>query len=156
MAVIKGSDLMLFVGGKSIAYATNHTLTMTAETADISSKDHGIWGASEVSKYTWEISTENLFTAEDFDKMFESMIQGKPIQVRFGLKIEQTDMSKNVADGETALPYWTSQNSFYEGKVIVTSLTANANNGENATYSVTLTGTGSIKKTAIVSGSENA
>jgi len=31
--------------------------------------------------------------------------------------------------------------------VIITSLTANANNGENATYSVTLTGTGSIKKT---------
>ena len=58
-------------------------------------------------------------------------------------------MSKNVADGDTSLPYWTSQNTFYEGKVIITSLTANANNGGNATYSITLTGTGSIKKTAI-------
>lgn len=33
----------------------------------------------------------------------------------------------------------------YMGKVYITSLTANANTGENATYSVTLTGTGSIK-----------
>ena len=48
--IIKGRDLMLFDNdGHSYAYATNHTLTITAETVDISSKDHGIRGASEVS-----------------------------------------------------------------------------------------------------------
>lgn len=58
--IIKGRDLMLFDNdGHSYAYATNHTLTITAETVDISSKDHGIWGASEVSKYSWEITSEN-------------------------------------------------------------------------------------------------
>lgn len=75
------------------------------------------------------------------------MLAGNAITVRFGLKTEQTDNTKNVADGDTSLPYWTSQKTYYEGKVIITSLVANANNGENATYSVTLTGTGSIKKT---------
>lgn len=146
--IIQGRDLMLFDNdGHSYAYATNHTLTMTAETTDISSKDHGIWGASEVSKYTWEITSENLYTVDAYDEMFDAMIAATPITVRFGLKTEQVDMSKNVADGDLALPYWTSQSSYYEGKVIITSLTANANNGENATFSVTLTGTGSIKKT---------
>lgn len=148
--IIKGRDLMLFdSNGHSYAYATNHTLTITAETSDISSKDHGIWGASEVSKYTWEITSENLFTSDAYDSMFDAMLAGEAIKVRFGLKTEQADKSKNVADGDTALPFWTSQSTFYEGNVIITSLTANANNGENATYSVTLTGSGSIKKTAV-------
>nr|DAW52084.1 MAG TPA: major tail protein [Caudoviricetes sp.] len=146
--IIKGRDLMLFDNdGHSYAYATNHTLTITAETVDVSSKDHGVWGASEVSKYSWEITSENLFTSEDYDKLFDSMLASKAITVRFGLKTDQTDNTKNVADGDTSLPYWTSQKTYYEGKVIITSLVANANNGENATYSVTLTGTGSIKKT---------
>ena len=49
--IIKGRDLMLFDStGKSYAFATNHTLTLTAETTDVSSKDHGIWSGSEVSK----------------------------------------------------------------------------------------------------------
>ena len=146
--IIKGRDLMLFDSdGHSYAYATNHTLTITAETTDVSSKDHGVWGASEVSKYSWEITSENLFTSSDYDKMFDAMLKGDAITVRFGLKTDPVDTSKNVADGDTSLPYWTSQNTYYEGKVLITSLVANANNGENATYSITLTGTGSIKKT---------
>ena len=146
--IIKGRDLMLFdSNGHSYAYATAHTLTITAETTDVSSKDHGVWGASEVSKYSWEITSENLFTSNDYDTLFDSMLAGDAITIRFGLKTDQTDTSKNVADGDTSLPYWTSQNTYYEGKVLITSLVANANNGENATYTITLTGTGSIKKT---------
>ena len=65
--IIKGNDLMLFDNeGKSYAYATNHTLTINSELADVSSKDHGIWGASEVVKYTWEIQTENLYRETDY------------------------------------------------------------------------------------------
>ena len=145
--IIKGKDLMLFDNaGNSYAYATNHTLTITAETSDISSKDHGIWGASEISKYTWEITSENLFTTDSYNAMFDNMLTGSAITVRFGIK-SQTDNTKTVADGD--LEKWTSATKgYYEGKVFITSLTANANNGENATYSVTLTGTGKISRNA--------
>lgn len=143
--IIKGRDLMLFNNdGQSYAYATNHTLTITAETADISSKDHGIWGGSEVTRYTWEITSENLYTSDAYDEMFDTMLTGEPVTVRFGLKAEN-DNSKSVADGD--YEFWTSGSSYYEGNVVITSLVANANNGENATFSVTLTGSGSIKKT---------
>lgn len=143
--IIKGKDLMLFDStGNSYAYATNHTLTITAETSDISSKDHGIWGASEISKYSWEITSENLFTVDGYNSMFDNMLTGNAITVRFGLK-KETDNSKTVADGD--LNKWTaSTTGYYEGKVFITSLTANANNGENATYSVTLTGSGKITR----------
>ena len=86
---IKGRDLMLFNSdGHSYAYATNHTLTITAETTDVSSKDHGVWGASEVSRYTWEITSENLYTTDEYDSMFDTMLAGSAITVRFGLKTD--------------------------------------------------------------------
>lgn len=148
--IIKGRDLMLFDNdGHSYAYATNHTFTMTAETSDISTKDHGVWGAAEISKYSWEITSENLYTTEDYDKLFTAMTAGNAITIRFGLKTPSADPAITPADGNSALPYWTSQNSFYQGKALITSLVANANNGENATYSITLTGVGAISKTTV-------
>ena len=60
--IIKGDELMLFNGEHSIAYATSHTLTISGNAIDISSKDHGFWGASEVGNITWEITSENLWT----------------------------------------------------------------------------------------------
>ena len=41
MSVIKGGDLMLFVNGKSIGFATSHTLSISAETKETTSKDSG-------------------------------------------------------------------------------------------------------------------
>lgn len=147
--IIKGRDLMVFDNdGHSYAYATNHTFTMTAETMDISTKDHGIWSGSEVSKFSWEITSENLYTVKDYDKLFTAMVSGQPIKIRFGLKTDQTDMTQNVADGSTSLQFWTAGSTYYEGSAIITSLVTNSNNGENATYSITFHGTGSIKKTS--------
>lgn len=163
--LIKGDDLMLFNGttGKSYAYATAHTLTITADTADTSSKDHGVWTGNEVSKISWEITSENLYTSEGFDALFDDMINRKAIDVAFGLK-QQGEADKTVADGDyvnwtpeykadatgapTAPAADTTTSKMYMGQVYITSLTANANTGENATYSVTLTGTGSIKHAA--------
>lgn len=162
--IIKGDDLMLFNGtsGKSYAFATAHTLTITADTADTSSKDHGVWTGNEVAKISWEITSENLYTTEGFDSLFNDMINRKPIDVIFGLK-QKGEADKTVADGDysnwtpeykadttgkpTAPETDTTTSNMYMGSAYITSLTANANTGENATYSVTLTGTGSIKHT---------
>lgn len=145
--IIKGRDLMLFNdAGHSYAYATNHTLSINADLTDISSKDHSIWGASEIGKYNWEITSENLYTVTEYDQLFDVMIVGQPITVRFGLKATPADPDMVPADGDASLPYWSSTNTYYEGKVVISSLVTNANNGENATYSVTLTGNGKLKK----------
>ena len=162
---IKGDDLMLFNGetGKSYAFATAHTLTITADTADTSSKDHGVWTGNEVAKISWEITSENLYTSEGFNDLFDSLINRKAIEVVFGLK-QKGKADSTVADGDysnwtpdygAAVPESdnpeapstdTTTKDMYMGSAYITSLTANANTGENATYSVTLTGTGSIKR----------
>lgn len=153
--IIKGDDLMLFdAQGKSYAYATAHTLTITADTSDTSSKDHGVWKGNEVSKISWEITSENLFTEDAYDTLFDSMINRTAITCAFGLK-KDGDADKTVADGdytnwtpdyEGATPASAKAKKVYTGTAYITSLTANANTGENATFSITLTGTGSIKK----------
>lgn len=144
----KGDDLMLFdAAGKSMAFATSHVLTITGETTDVTSKDHGIWQGNEVSKFNWEITSENLYTMDLYDDLFDKMMSREPMTVYFGKK-KENDPDKSVADGD--YPNWTvdaGANKYVRtGKVLITSLVANANTGENATCSVTLTGTGKISK----------
>lgn len=145
--ILKGDELMLFKDKKSIAYATSHVLTITGNTVDIASKDHGFWGASEVGSLTWEITSENLYTQDAYDTLFDAMVACTPIDVAFG-KVANYD--KNGINNETAnwAPDTATEGSVKYGKAIITSLVANANTGENATFSITLTGQGAITKTA--------
>ena len=141
--IIKGDDLMLFdADGHSIAFATSHTLTITADAADINSKDHGQWGASEINKINWEISSENLYTVDAYNTLFDTMISRTSVDVYFAKKAETG--TGTVADGD--YQFWTNATGGYKGKVYITSLTANAATGENATFSVTLKGTGKIER----------
>ena len=139
---------MVFMNGKSIAFATSHSLSLSSNTVDIASKDHGFWGASEVGSLTWEITSENLYTQDAYDELFDAMVACEPIDVAFG-KVANYD--KNGIDNSTTdwAPDTTpGTGSVKYGKAVITSLVANANTGENATFSITLTGQGAISKTA--------
>ena len=145
---IKGDDLMMFDNaGKSIAFATSHTLTISADTADTSTKDHGVWGSTEVNKLSWELSSDNLYVVDEFDKLVEAMMSRQPVKIYFGLK-KENDPTKTVADGD--YENWTVASGAYSGDAIITSINANANTGENATYSVSYKGVGKLVKVTTV------
>lgn len=141
--ITKGDQLMLFVGGKSIAFATAHTLALTTNTTDIASKDHGIYGAKDVSTITWEITTENLFAESDYATLVDSMLAGQTVDVVFA---NAASWVKTGIDNSSKT--WTPDTTGTQlsGKALITSLTANANTGENATFSATFTGVGAISK----------
>ena len=144
--IIHGDQLMLFDStGKALAYATSHTLTLTGNTVDISSKDHGFWGASEVGSVTWEITTENLYTDDDYDKLFDMMITAEPVTIAFA-KASNYDKNGLTSTGGTVEAWTPDQKNYRSGKAVITSLTLNANTGENATYSATFTGNGALIK----------
>ena len=146
--IVKGDELMLFKDNKSLAYATSHTLTINANTTDISSKDHGYWGASEVGNITWEITSDNLYVDSEYDALFSTLVTKEPITVTFGHADSYNP--NGLADTSTNWVLDTSVGSkYYEGKAIVSTLTTNANTGENATYSVTLTGTGALQQKTV-------
>lgn len=170
--IISGDDLQLFSSdGTSLGYATSHTLTITGEVQSTSSKDHGAFTGNKVNKISWEATTQNLYTEEEYDALFDAMIKRKPVAIFFGLKtpLGDTELEKTVADDD--FEAWSvsniahvsgastthvasySENSTatgsvnaYTGKVYITSLVSNADTGANATYTATFTGTGKIAK----------
>lgn len=77
------------------------------------------------------------------------MLAGDSMTVKFGLKQTPTPPDATVADSAD-LANWSAGTHYYTGDALITSLTANANNGDNATYSVTLTGVSQIKKVGTV------
>ena len=143
--IIKGDELQLFYDGNAFAWATSHTLTLTGNTVDIATKDHGSWGASEIGNITWEITSENLYSEDDYDTLFDLMVQKEPIDVVFA-KVSNYDPDGLTRVGGNVAAWEYSNTNYRTGKAVISSLTANANTGENATYSLTLTGAGPLTK----------
>lgn len=153
MSVIKGGDLMLFVGGKSIAYATSHSLSISADTKETSSKDSGgKWQTSEVGTLSWTCSSENLCgnstAGIGFDELFEYMVDRKPITGVFALEGDSTNFDEGKLDAVPTAGWKPKANDGYTGQMIITNLEKNAPNGENATIKVDFTGVGALTKIA--------
>lgn len=156
--------------GKSIGYATNHVLSITTEQATTTSKDHGSYGGVKVNTINWEITSDNLFSTEEYESLFDTLMSKKAVIVHFGLKTVPSDETLTVANDD--YNHWSmspTQNGAssttqsvgsysdttdgvstathgFVGKAFITSLTANAAVGENATFSVSFTGDGALKK----------
>ena len=141
---LKGKDLMLFVKGKAIALATNHTLKLTADTSDSSTKDSGQWGDEEITKMSWEVTSENVCSADadvnSYEAMLDLMIAGEPVDVKFGIPA-------NISPNEVPDGGWTAPTTYYGGSALIKSVDVNAPNGENATMSISLGGKGQLTKT---------
>lgn len=142
--VVAGKDLMIFVDGKATALATSHRLSITADTSEAASKDDGAWGSSTVTKMRWEGSTEALVSmdesAESFDKMFDAMMERKPVTIVSGRPDNATD------DGVPEEGWIAPTTNYYQGDALITSLERNDPNGDNSTMTVTFTGVGKLER----------
>jgi predicted secreted protein len=144
---------MLFINNKPLAFATSHTFNLTGNTVDIASKDHGIFGASEIGSITWEITSENLYCDEEngiqaYDTLYDAMLNREPITVVFGKagNYDENGLARGGNLDPSAPTEWEADTTYRTGNAVITSLNLNANVSENATYSVTLTGSGAITK----------
>lgn len=156
---INGSDLMVFikVGGtfKSIAYAKTHTLDVTLNTIDTSTKDNGNgrWQDNEPGLASWTMSSENLIgddgeNGATIDDLFEIMLKREKVEVAFSLQSNMPDYASKL-DKEFVVPEggWTPDTANqYAGSALITSLNATGANGEKASASVTFTGCGNLRK----------
>ena len=146
---IRGEELMIFYTDslnhkRSIAFATNHTMTIQASTSSDSNKDEGgFWEAGDIQSMNWSISTENLNCGDNFDTLFDIMVAGKPIDVVFGFKKENQRSLDNLS-------YWTpddfNKGSQFVGKATISNLQLNAPSGENSSLTADFTGVGELKR----------
>ena len=149
--VINGSDLMLFITSgsttKSIAFATSHKLTISAETVETSSKaSGGKWTNKAVRKLSWNTSTENLYSLSgagaSYDDLFKLMTDRTEIDIVFSLEKDYATKADEVPTSG-----WTPSTNQYKGKAVITSLELNAPNGDNATFSASFEGVGALTST---------
>ena len=143
---VLGKDMMLFVEAKALALATSCKLGLSAETIDTQSKDSGIWTEKDIKKLSWNASSENVFSADadanSYDKLFALFIAHKPVTLKFGI-VGNPDVNEMPAAG------WTLANGAYTGKAVITSLEANAPDGDKATFSISFEGTGALTTEAV-------
>ena len=138
--IILGTDLMLFADGKALGAATSCKLAISANSLETSSKDSGKWTSKQAAKLSWNCSSENLFIMEDYAKLVDTMIERTPITIHFST-VSNADSDNGVPEGG-----WSKESNGYTGKAIITSIDATANDGDNATYSVSLEGSGALTK----------
>lgn len=125
-------------GYKSMAHATNHTLNLSRNELDVSDKDSGEFGDTELGQISWDIQSENTVVIEDYETMLDAFLAGEVLDLVFGLKQE--------AQQEAPAAGWTPGTGGYEGKAVITSMTANAPAADKATYNVTFKGKGALTK----------
>ena len=175
--VIKGGDLMLFLKEangtvKSIAFATSHTLTVSTDTQQTSTKDDG--GKFQSSDYgiiSWNLSSENLASYDgagyNYQDLIDLMLSQTKVTATFtiegssGSSYPYSSKLNSVDDatGDVWAPgitgnigSTTGKSLGYTGTVLITSVEVNAPNGENATFTVQLQGDGPLTKTTASSG----
>lgn len=144
---IKGKALMLALklGGTSyrtIAGSTGHSLTVSLQTADVSTKDENDMSIDkEVTGKSISLSTENLIAMSPGEgvgvyELMEVLMRGTPVEMSFGYY-------QNAVGMESAGQNWgAASRLLVNGTFLVSSLSVNASNKDNATYSAEFSGQG--------------
>ena len=132
MAILNATDCVLSVttGGslQAVAHATSASISMSMDLRDSTTKVSGGYSASLGGLRSWELSGDAFveigsITGADIEELWTIWDARSPVAVKFG------------ASGME-----------YTGSAFITSISIDAGVEENATYSISLTGTGSLAK----------
>ena len=148
--IIKGGHLMVFVKDgatyKPIAFATSHTFSKTLNTQEISCKDFGDVAAVIPQNYSWTMQTDNLYSINGYKAVNNAFKNMSKVKVYFGESTyNQATAQASIVDVDGATD-WAIAGFGEEGDAYITSLDVTASAGENATFSATFTGTGTLSE----------
>lgn len=145
--IVKGSVLMLFIDDnntyKPVAFATSHSLSVTVNTTEVSTKDHGAYPAVVANTISWSVTTENLYS-DTSEAALMALVKAKtPVHIKFAKASNWTD--EGIVGNEN--PEWTAASTVVaEGDALITSLSINAPAGDNATMTAEFTGIGALNE----------
>ena len=130
MAVTKGLDILIYVGQdsnkKAIGGQKGCTLSMEADTIDVSNKNDFGWASTIGGAKSWTVSCDGQFIADDQGQqaLFDAFVAGTDVQVEM----------KNAAESV-----------YFAGKAAITSLEVDAQFDDVCTLSMELQGIGILK-----------
>ena len=123
--VTKGLDILVYVGTKAVGGQKGCTLTMEAETIDVSNKNDFGWSSTIGGAKSWSVSCDGQFIANDEGQkaLMDAFVAGTEVQVEM----------KNTA-----------QSIYFAGKAAITSLEVDAQFDDVATMTIELQGIGAL------------
>jgi predicted secreted protein len=137
MALVKGTDLRIFVGTKTIANETTCSIDLSTSMIETSSKDSGAWMTQIPGRKSWSItSTIQLDYADGtsqytYDELLTAWLGQTVLTVSF----------KTAAASDTTLT----------GQAYIASKPVQGGDQEIATVEITLQGTGELAKGTVPS-----
>jgi TP901-1 family phage major tail protein len=141
--LVNGTDLIIQVGSDNtndtaVAYATSCSLEISMDEIDQTNKDSEGWKSIIGGTRSWSISSDQLYQNESLanHKGFTEF------WANLGGASERTPVYVQMMRTGTL----TSNNKIYHGSAYVTSLSVNGGTEDQATFSVTLTGTGKLEE----------
>lgn len=146
--IIKGSHLMILIDNdgtlEPIAFATSHTFSKQLNTQEISCKDFGDVAAVLPQNYSWTMQTDNLYSINGYKALNDAFKNMTKVIVYFGeTNYRQTSAQDSIVDVDGAED-WAKEGFGEQGYAYITALDVTASAGENATFSATFTGTGTL------------
>ena len=123
--VTKGLDILVYVGTKAVGGQKGCTLTMEAETIDVSNKNDFGWASTIGGAKSWSVSCDGQFIANDVGQkaLMDAFVAGTEVQVEM----------KNTAESI-----------YFSGKAAITSLEVDAQFDDVATMTIELQGIGAL------------
>ena len=144
MAIQNATNVAIRVGGRTagntIAYATSASLSVNMDLRDSTSKSSGGWQENLAGLKSWEISGDAFVdVSADTISGVDPFIDGS----------ETSSTNKNVGSlwatwlaGAAVTVAFGNETQEWYGSAIITSISIDAGVEENATYSISLQGTG--------------
>ena len=129
MAVTRGLDLLVYAGTggskQPIGGQKGCTLTMEADTIDISNKNDFGWASTIGGAKSWSVSCDGQFVADDVGQqaLFDAFVAGTEVDIEM----------KNTAESV-----------YFAGKAAITSLEIDAQFDDVCTLSMELQGIGAL------------
>lgn len=125
---VLGKDILLKVENQVVAHAKSHTLDISVSTIDTADKDSGGWSDALPGIISWSISMDALVNYGENKSNFLNMFWG-------------------INAAKKVVVVFETEGVIFNGEALITSLSQNAPNGEIASWSTTLTGTGQLMET---------
>ena len=142
--LLNGTDLLLKVGSGNanevvLAFATSCSLEISTDEIDQTNKDSVGWKSIIQGTRSWSVSADAMYQneAEASKKAFTDFFAN--VENRSKVYVELTIAGASNSDA----------NVFYSGEAYVSSLSVNGGTEDQATWSISLTGTGALSETAV-------
>ena len=155
--IFKGSALQLFINGGGqkdvcIGFATSHALSITTNTTELSTKDHGDYPAVLPTTITWEVTAENVYATTSMATLLGYVKNRTKVTVKVAEvgNYSQKDGAYSYEAVEPGIIENDPKTSWSIGKIIgqgtayITSYSINAASGDSASISCTFTGCGPL------------